>query len=70
MNSIQKEPLTVRELEVLKLISQGCETCEIASILKIEECTVRFHVKNILDTLDVNTRAAAVYHAVKRGWLT
>ena len=62
--------LSERELEVLKLIATGKDTRRIVSLLKIEECTVRFHVKSILDRLNVSTRAAAVYYAVKRGWIT
>ena len=67
---VEDRMLSARELEVLKLIADGHETHGIASLLKIEECTVRFHVKGILEALNVRTRAAAVYQAVKRGWIS
>lgn len=62
--------LSERELEILKLVADGNGTRGIASLLNIEECTVRFHVRSILDVLNVSTRAAAVYQAVTRGWIT
>lgn len=66
---LQHEILSVREFEVLELITQGCKNCEIAKILEIEECTVRFHVGNILDKLDAKNRTEAVSHAFRRGWV-
>jgi DNA-binding NarL/FixJ family response regulator len=61
-------PLTAlgtRELEVLERIAQGQRNRSIADDLHISESTVKFHVANILTTLDVTTRtrAAALYHA-------
>lgn len=62
--------LSERELEVLELIAQGHRDREAARALDIEECTVRFHVRNILGKLDVKSRAAAVYQAFKKGWIS
>ena len=61
--------LSNREREVLDLIAHGHKDREIALALDIEECTVRFHVKNLLTKLVAKTRAAAVYRAVKNGWI-
>jgi two-component system nitrate/nitrite response regulator NarL len=55
----QLEDLTSREEEVLSLISAGCTNREIASRLVIEYGTVKNHVHNILDKLDVRNRHEA-----------
>jgi DNA-binding NarL/FixJ family response regulator len=57
--SIALTPLSVREREVLALIGQGRRNREIAEILSISELTVKRHVHNMLDKLQVPTRAAA-----------
>jgi DNA-binding NarL/FixJ family response regulator len=62
--------LSKREVEILELIAQGRRDREVARALAIEACTVRFHIRNILGKLEVKGRAAAVYHALKRGWIT
>lgn len=54
------EPLTERELEVLKLLAQGCSDREIAETLVIARETVHKHLKNIFGKLDVHNRTAAV----------
>lgn len=51
--------LTPREWEVLQLIEQGCNNQQIASKLIIEKGTVKNHVHNILDKLDVHCRKQA-----------
>jgi two-component system response regulator DegU len=68
-NQLKKECLSSRELEVLRLLAQGCKNREIASSLGVEESTVRFHVGRIMEKLRVKNRAEAVYHACKNGWL-
>jgi DNA-binding CsgD family transcriptional regulator len=55
--------LTLREQEILKLISQGFSNIEIASILKISLDTVKTHVKNIFLKLDVSDRTKAAVWA-------
>jgi DNA-binding NarL/FixJ family response regulator len=52
--------LTTREREIMKLISQGLTNQEISQHLVIEVGTVKNHVHNILQKLDVNTRQEAV----------
>lgn len=64
-----REILTPRQVEVLRLISQGSSDHEIATRLDISEHTVHRHVSNILLRLDVPTRAAAVARAADRGLL-
>jgi DNA-binding NarL/FixJ family response regulator len=59
--------LTRREVEVLGLVRQGCSNREIGERLYISERTARTHVQNILDKLDVSTRAAAAAYAVEHG---
>jgi LuxR family maltose regulon positive regulatory protein len=57
------EPLTEREIEVLRLMSQGLRNQEIAQALYVSINTVRFHTKNIYSKLLVNNRVQAVARA-------
>jgi non-specific serine/threonine protein kinase len=59
--------LTRREVEVLDLIREGCTNRKIGERLFISERTARTHVQNILDKLDLSTRAAAAAYAVEHG---
>jgi LuxR family maltose regulon positive regulatory protein len=54
------EPLTMRELEVLKLIKNGCSNQEIAEQLVISIPTVKRHISNIYAKLGVKSRTQAV----------
>lgn len=62
-----EEPLTQRELEVLRLLAQGRENREIAEQLVISEATVRTHVSNILGKLHLASRTQAVLYALREG---
>ncbi|GAT70431.1 response regulator transcription factor [Planomonospora sp. ID91781] len=64
------DPLSTRELEVLRLIAEGGTNREIAARLFISEATVKSHVLHIYTKLGVNDRAAAVAAAFRRGLLT
>ena len=55
--------LTPRELEVLRLLAEGLSNHEIAQRLVVSEFTIKRHVANILNKLDVPSRAAAVAYA-------
>jgi two-component system NarL family response regulator len=57
--------LTDRELEVLKLVAQGLNNREIAKRLFISENTVKNHVRNILEKLQLHSRMVAVMYAVR-----
>jgi DNA-binding NarL/FixJ family response regulator len=57
------EPLSERELEVLRQIATGASNREIAAIFVIAEGTVKNHVTNILRKLEVQDRAQAVLKA-------
>jgi DNA-binding NarL/FixJ family response regulator len=59
--------LSARELDVLKLIVKGDHNKQIARVLSISEHTVKTHVKNILDKLDVDDRTEAATAAIQRG---
>jgi len=61
------EPLSVRELEVLKLIVDGLSNQEIADKLIISLATSKTHVRNILNKLAVDDRTQAAVHAMRRG---
>jgi DNA-binding NarL/FixJ family response regulator len=57
--------LTERELEVLRLVAKGMNNREIARELFISENTVKNHVRNILEKLQLHSRMEAVMYAVK-----
>lgn len=64
-----EEDLTARELDVLRLICDGCRNKQIADRLAIAETTVNFHIKNLVDKLGANDRTHAVTIALRRGLL-
>ncbi len=61
------DPLTERELEVLRLIAEGRSNREIADKLVITEMTVRTHVSNILGKLHLASRTQAALYALRAG---
>ena len=60
------DPLTVREREVLSLMTNGLANTQIAAALKLGEGTVRNHVSNILSKLGVADRTKAVLVALRQ----
>ena len=62
-----EDPLTERELEVLKLIAQGMPNQEIAEKLVISERTARTHVTHILSKLHLANRTQAALYALREG---
>jgi len=60
-------PLTLREEEVLKLMSEGLRNKEIAARLGVTERTATFHVGNVLAKLGADGRVEAIHLARKRG---
>ncbi|MGY4707276.1 response regulator [Candidatus Bipolaricaulota sp. J31] len=63
----EREELSERELEVLKLIAKGLSNREIAKELSISEPTVRTHVSNILRKLGLKSRTQAALYALREG---
>jgi len=62
-----EDPLTAREVEILKLVAQGLSNQEIAEKLVISERTVRTHVTNILSKLHLANRTQAALYALREG---
>ncbi len=63
--SVPTPRLTERELEVLRLVATGLNNREIAKQLFISENTVKNHVRNILEKLQLHSRMEAVMYAVR-----
>lgn len=61
--------LTKRECQVLQLLSEGQSNRRISESLAISEKTVKNHVSNILQKMDVNDRTQAVVTAIRNGWV-
>jgi two-component system, NarL family, response regulator LiaR len=61
------DPLTGRELEVLRLLAKGMSNQEIGSELFIGDATVRTHVSNILSKLHLASRTQAALYALREG---
>ena len=57
--------LTERELEVLRLVARGLNNRDIAKQLFISENTVKNHIRNILEKLQLHSRMEAVVYAVR-----
>jgi NarL family two-component system response regulator LiaR len=61
------EPLTEREVDVLRLVAQGLSNDDIAEKLVVSERTVRTHVSHILDKLHLANRTQMALYAVREG---
>lgn len=71
MSGVERKParvpkLTDRELEVLNLVAHGLNNREIAEKLFISENTVKNHVRNMLEKLQLHSRIEAVMYAVRQ----
>lgn len=64
-----EEQLTLRETEILRLMTGGYSNREIASALQLSEGTVKNHVSNILGKLGVRDRTRAVLKAIEKGYI-
>lgn len=67
---LTEDPLTAREVDVLRLLAQGLTNQEIAERLFIGEGTVRTHVSNILSKLHLANRTQAALFALREGLAT
>lgn len=65
----QVEPLTERELEVLRLAARGLTNRAIGHEIRISDRTVQGHLSNIYGKLDAGSRTEAVTKAMKLGWI-
>ncbi len=65
---LTEEPLTARELEILKFVAQGLSNQEIGEILVLSERTVRSHVSHILHKLHLANRTQAALYALREGY--
>lgn len=65
--SLTVDPLTERELDILRLVAQGCSNKDIALKLSLSELTVRTHVSNILGKLHLASRTQAALYALQKG---
>ena len=68
--AVSEESLTVREREVLELVSQGLSNKLIARRLQISEHTVKFHISSISTKLGASSRTDAVSRGLRRGLIT
>jgi DNA-binding CsgD family transcriptional regulator len=64
-----KEPLTERELEVVRLVATGIGNKEIAAQLHVSPNTVRVHLRNIFTKLEAQSRTEVTMMAVRNGWV-
>ena len=68
-SQVPSPKLTEREMEVLRLVARGLNNRDIAKELFISENTVKNHIRNILEKLQLHSRMEAVVHAVREGLL-
>lgn len=66
----EPDPLTEREVEVVRLVAGGASNREISTELAISEATVRTHVSNILSKLNLCSRTQAALYALREGLAT
>lgn len=64
------EPLTEREIEVLRALARGESNKQIADTLIVSEKTVKAHVSNILGKLGLQSRTQAVLYALRHGMVS
>ncbi len=65
----QTAPLSSREWQILSLVAQEYSNLQIAQELVISSNTVKVHLRNIFEKLEVQTRLGAVMLALHQGWL-
>ena len=64
------EPLTKKEMDVLRLAARGITNKQIAEELNLKVQTVRSRLKKVFKKLNVSSRTEAVMYALKKGWIS
>jgi DNA-binding NarL/FixJ family response regulator len=64
---LPRDPLTPRELEIVKLIAEAHSTAEIAELLSISPKTVERHRENLMGKLGMRDRVELTRYAIRRG---
>ena len=64
---LTENPLTAREIEILRLVAAGKRNGDVAEALSITEDTVKVHVRHIMEKLGAAARTEAVVIAARRG---
>ena len=67
--SVEENPLSKREQEILTLVARGLSNQEIAKDLVISQNTVKVHLRNIFAKLEAVSRTDAVVKAAQAGWV-
>ena len=65
--SVPADPLTPRELEIVKLVAEGYSSDEIAATLVISKKTVEHHRSHVLEKLGMRDRVELTRYAIRRG---
>jgi DNA-binding NarL/FixJ family response regulator len=66
-SSADERKLSERELDILRLVAEGCDNDEIAARLFLSPRTVKNHVSSILAKLEMDNRVQAAVYAVRKG---
>ena len=61
--TVTQEPITPRELQVLRLLADGASNAELARELVVEQSTIKTHLLHLYTKLDVHNRTQAVARA-------
>jgi DNA-binding NarL/FixJ family response regulator len=68
-SDVRSSPLTPRETEIVRLISDGHANAEIADLLHIGLGTVKGHIRDILEKLSASDRTQAAVVALRKGYI-
>ncbi len=66
---VDNDPLTHREMEIVRCVVQEYSNANISEILSIDIRTVETHRRNIMRKLDIRSTVALVKYAINRGWV-